>query len=359
MIPAADAKEVRVGDPAEETIPPPESIELWPHAHSPVNHECALIWYNKCMDVIRRTPRFKRCLSPRIMRLTDRDAEIIRQVQKHRFLRSTHITALVGGSPQPILRRLHLLYHNGYLDRPRAQIDYYHQGGSRTMVYGLSNRGADVLQRRFGILRPRIDWIAKNQSVKPIYLQHTLMVADVMVSLERGCRQNHKVRLIEPEEIANQLPLTSFQWHVQVNHDGETNRLGIMPDKVFGLQFAGRPPGRDTAYFFLEADRATMPVTRRGLQRTSVFQKMLAYYETWRQHLHTALFNFHRFRVLTVTTSPMRAQNILLASQSLNGGKGSSLFLVADGAKISSHPNLLTFPIWSGRSGEIVQLIDG
>ena len=292
------------------------------------------------------------------MRLTDRDVEIIRHVHKHRFLRSTHIISLLRDSTQPILRRLNLLYHNGYLDRPRAQIDYYHQGGSRTMVYGLGNRGAYLLQQISGAQRPRLDWSAKNQSAKPLYLQHTLMVADVMVALERACQENDKVRLIEAPELAARIPSSTFQWQVQVNHDGETDRLGIVPDKVFALHFSDRPPGRDIAYFFLEADRATMPVVRSTIRRTSFFQKMLAYYETWRQQLHTTLFDFHRFRVLTVTTTPLRARNILAANQSFNDGKGSGLFLVTDANTVTSGPNFLTLPFWSGRNGEIVRLME-
>jgi len=146
------------------------------------------------------------------MRLTDRDFEIIRHVHKHRFLRSTHIISLLRTSAQPILRRLNLLYHNGYLDRPRTQIDYYHQGGSRTMVYGLANRGAHLLQQNSGAPRPRLGWNVKNQSVRPLYLQHTLLVADVMVALECACRENNKVRLIEAPEIASRLPSSTFQW---------------------------------------------------------------------------------------------------------------------------------------------------
>ncbi len=179
-----------------------------------------------------------------------------------------------------------------------------------------------------------------------------------MVALERACRGSKKVRLVEPTELAGQTTSPAFQWRVRVHHDGAAEHLGIAPDKVFALKFADRPAGRDTAFYFLEADRATMPVTRRSLQRTSFFQKMLAYYETWRQELHSVLFNFNRFRVLTVTTSPQRAQIILLANQAFNDGKGSGLFLVTDTAAIASHHDLLTAPLRSGRQGELVRLID-
>jgi len=62
------------------------------------------------------------------------------------FLRSWQIAALVGGSKQMVLRRLQLLFHHGYLERPRSQIEYYQPGGSHAFVYGLSDRGAELLR---------------------------------------------------------------------------------------------------------------------------------------------------------------------------------------------------------------------
>jgi len=62
-----------------------------------------------------RLPRFKRALIVEQIELTDRDTRIIRQVNRHRFLRSPQIAMLVGGSAQQTLRRLQLLYHHGYL----------------------------------------------------------------------------------------------------------------------------------------------------------------------------------------------------------------------------------------------------
>jgi len=34
-----------------------------------------------------------------------------------------------------------LLYHHAFLDRPRPQIEYYREGGSRHIIYGLGKTG--------------------------------------------------------------------------------------------------------------------------------------------------------------------------------------------------------------------------
>jgi hypothetical protein len=94
-----------------------------------------------------RFPRFKRSPEPTSLQLTQRDFEIIRLINRYRFLRSSQLATLIAGSSQQIFRRMRLLYHHGYLERPRAQLDYYHQGGSRPIVYGLGSKGAAALTK--------------------------------------------------------------------------------------------------------------------------------------------------------------------------------------------------------------------
>jgi DNA-binding Lrp family transcriptional regulator len=310
---------------------------------------------------IPRRPRFRRVTAPAFA-LTDRDVAIIRAVEKHRFLRSSHVAALLGASPQPVLRRLQRLYHAGYLDRPRAQIDYYRGGGSQPLVYGLGNAGADLLAQSFGVARGRIDWTSKNREVGALFLQHTLLIADVMVGLAVGCRANGRVRVIEPGEILAHAPAATrrrrnpIAWNVRVVHERERHTIGVIPDKVFGLHFLDAPEGQNRAYFFLEADRGTMPVERKTFDRTSFFRKLLAYHETWRQQIHTQHFGIKSFRVLTVTSSPERVRNIAAAASKATNGKALRLFLFADQASlIEADPLALT---WRDASSGLVRLTD-
>jgi len=94
------------------------------------------------MQQPERRTRFERERPPGLV-ITDRDIALLEATARHRFVRSTHLQALMPEEPPAkILRRLHKLYHNGYLDRPRAQIDYHQAGGgSKPMVYGLNRPG--------------------------------------------------------------------------------------------------------------------------------------------------------------------------------------------------------------------------
>jgi len=146
------------------------------------------------------------------------------------------------------------------------------------------------------------------------------------------------VALIQPEEILAQAPEETrrlrlpFRWQVEIRQGGKPHRLGAEPDRVFGLRFEGAPENRRSAFFFLEADRGTMPVTRKGLAQTSFLRKLLAYRETWRQGLHRTHLGLPNFRVLTVTTNEERQKNLVAACRSL--GNGGSLFLFADQAAL-------------------------
>jgi len=301
-----------------------------------------------------RLPRFKRTTSVAPMQLTERDREIIRLVYRHRFLRSLQIMALIDGSPQQILRRLQLLYHHGYLERPRAQIDYYYQGGSRHIIYGLGNNGASLLKQEPGSAFQQFRWNEKSPSTGRMFLEHALLVSDIMVAFELACRKNGQVRLLTEENLVHgknkQKP---FRWRVNI----DTHlKLSAIPDRVFALEFSDVSGNSNRAYFFLEADRGTMPVKRNKLLQTSFYRKMLAYEATWSQSIHSTRFGFNRFRVITVTTSAVRVKSLVNACSQLKGGHG--LFLFAD-QKILEKPAELLSSLWqTGKRGETSSFVN-
>ncbi len=94
--------------------------------------------------------------------------------------------ALIGDSSQQLLRRLQLLYHHGFLERPRAQLDSYYRTGSRHIIYGLGNEGALWLKQELGVAFGEVSWTEKNRGVGRMFLEHALLVSDVMVTIETG-----------------------------------------------------------------------------------------------------------------------------------------------------------------------------
>ena len=281
----------------------------------------------------KRKPRFRRVRTPHFT-LTGRDFEIIKAVYEYRLLTSEHISILLGGgSKQNVLRRLQLLFHNRYLDRPLIQVaDFYNTPRAAPMVYAIGNKGSELIAEELGLQRGAINWTAKNRSLKPIFYRHTLMVSGIRVAFEASCRRHANVQIIPWEEIFETKcpPETRKKtrpqtWRVRIPGKGT---IGVTPDKIFGLHFLDRPEGANRTYFFLEADRGSMPVMRRTFTQTAIYKKLLAYHATATAGLHTKLFGFQSFRVLIVTDSPERGRvkSMVAACQELRGLQGIFLF---------------------------------
>ena len=301
--------------------------------------------------MVSRLPRFKRATTVAPTQLTERDRQIIRLVFRHRFLRSHQIIALLGGSPQQVSRRLKLLYHHGYLERPRAQLQYYERGGSRSIAYGLGNKGGALLKQELGIAVHPDSWDEKNHVIGRVYLEHALFVADVMVAIELACRKRDGIRLLHEDQLALHSERQPFQWRVKTQNG---IKLGVIPDRVFALEYTDQNAQPQRVYFFLEADRGTMPVVRSGLTQTSFYRKLLAYEATWTQKIHQRHLGIHRFRVLTVTTIAARVKSLLEACSQLKRGHG--LFLFADRTVLEKD---LFSAVWRrGKSSEAAGILD-
>jgi len=253
------------------------------------------------------------------MKLTPRDAEILRLLRRHRFLRSSHIAALLRESRQQLLRRLQKLYHHGYIERPPCQLDYFHRAGSRPLVHGLGNRGAAFLHRTENSAPVRLDQNARNRSATRLFLDHSLMISDVLVALEIACRTGGDVRLRHADELSHQARGDISRWSITAG-DGEPT--AVIPDAMFTLERT-RPDGSvDSVLYCLEADRGTMPVQSANPHRTSIARKFAAYETSWRAKVFTQRFGAPRVQVLTVTTSEARRDAIMecaFASRSATG----------------------------------------
>jgi len=258
---------------------------------------------------------------------------------------------LVGGSAQHVLRRLQRLFHHGYLDRPRAQLRYFSEDGSRPLVYALTSKSGRALPE--GRSPARTD----NRTVKQLYLDHTFAVADVVIAFVLACAGHDTPRIAHEEDLVpSRSRGAAFRWAVTVRHENSTKRVGVLPDRVFALDSHA---GSERVMFFVEADRATMPIARSSLAQSSLLRKLLGYEATWREGVHRQRFGSDRFRVLIVTSSAERAHHIAKACADLPRGRGLFLFTDADSLRgsMTSPGGVLALP-WSNTSGGVERLAD-
>lgn len=280
-----------------------------------------------------RRPRFRRGAEPLAFRLTDSDIEIVRLLARHRFLRSTHIAALVERSLDRVNDRLLRLFHAGYVDRPRAQLDHYPDTGSAPMVYALANSGARLLVERDGLTLSNSEWSRKNDGAGRPFIEHQLEIMDFYVALQiatRGCKD---VTMIHPDELIAGFPISPttprdpFALRAKLANGGAIHDIGLVPDLAFGLRFSDG----SRRCFLVEVDRGTMPVTRSDIRQTSFARKMRAYLAAHAARLHEGQFGWKTFRVLAVTTEQARLQAMMEALSTIPAPSppGTSLFWFA------------------------------
>jgi hypothetical protein len=316
------------------------------------------------MDVIahtsvkRRRPRFCRAPDPLAFRLTEDDVLIVRQLALYRFLRSTHIASLVGRSLDRTNDRLMRLFHSGYIDRPRAQLDYYPAAGSAPMVYALGDRGARLLAER-GTRIDAAERSRKNNESGRAFIEHQLEIVDFHVTLEQAARRQGGLRIIQPEEIVASSPEQTramrnpLGLRVGVGHNGSTHEIGLIPDLIFGLMF----PHGGRRCFMVEIDRGTMPISRSDLRQTSIERKMRAYLAAEAAKQHQLHFGWKTFRVLVVTTDNQRLRSMQETVRRLQvpNSIGASLFLFATRSALQT-PDPLTH-LWRDGNNREVNLL--
>lgn len=286
-----------------------------------------------------RRPRFRRALEPPAFRITDGDIEIMRLLACHRFLRSAHIAALIGRSRDRVNDRLLRLFHAGYVDRPRAQLDRYPDCGSAAMVYALAIGGARRLTECDGTTFSRADWSRKNESAGRPFIEHELAIMDFYVALHSATRGRKDVALLHPHALVagSSGPLPDarklFALNVQLSDNGVSHTVGLVPDLAFGLRF----PDGSRRCFLVEIDRGTMPITRSDSRQTSFARKMRAYLAAHAAKLHEYRFGWKTFRVLTVTTEQSRLRSMIEALRTFPASAaGAELFWFALRAELAA-----------------------
>ncbi len=306
----------------------------------------------------RRTPT--RDFSP-----TQRDVEIIRYVHSYRLLKSrSHLAELFGESPH-LLRRLQKLAVHKYLyPLPRRR--------SEEAVYAIGSAGTDLLARQFGEPRPRVDWTAQNKTLTQKHVEHTLLIADVIICIELACRRRRSIRFISPEEIlakhapestrlkAKHVAGNPFLWSVPIVYKGRrVGEKSIEPDRMFGVAF--QDSNKETHWFFLEADRGTMVVKPHtvNLHRSSIFTKQLQYWASWvttppaKANLYRERFGIDDVRTLFVLATSargdVRLNKCIEVNKYFNQGQGTGLFLFTKAEPLLEAPDILEAPFVSGQ----------
>jgi hypothetical protein len=111
----------------------------------------------------------------------------------------------------------------------------------------------------------------------------------------------------------------------------------VVPDRLFSVAY----PDNLRHNFALELDRATADLRSKTLVGKSSFRrKLIGYFHAWRAHRHTETWGFQSFRVLTITPSAWRLENMLALLRDVTDGAASGLFLFTTSERFASEGTL-------------------
>lgn len=268
----------------------------------------------------------KRERSGKRIELTPRDLAIFDLLERYRYLRSTYLHAFVGGASETRFKeRLGDLYHEGgYLDRPREQWQFA-KSGYMPVVYETTDAARRVLSEQTGDHRDNTT--ARYGASGNRQFAHTLMICEIVASIELAAAADPNLRFIPWREILTKAPEATrnspYPLRIPCRRGAGTDF--VVPDALFGLEYTvdGKKSYR---FFVLEADRMTMPVIRIARDRTSYLGKLMAYRELLASEAHKSHLGLPNLLVLTVTTSERHKESIISALSEATGGSTAFLF---------------------------------
>ena len=279
--------------------------------------------------------------------LTGRDAEVVVDLYKYRYLSVSQIQRLHFPSLQTAYRRLRALREGGYVAGFTAPHITEH-------VYYLDGPGAELVAANLGVAVADLKWTRTGRAPKDYYfLRHFLKVNDFRIALTLACRES-EIELLGfiPEyygERGSSGAVVKYIKDFACDIGDPARRISHTPDAVFALARRGAP-----ALFFLEIDRGTEVVgdEEKGVLKAVKFY--LNYLVEGKYHRYQGDFGcgeFKGFRALIVTTGAARVGHMREAIGRLAfGGKAKQFVWLTEDGRVSRET--IFQPIWLSAEAE-------
>lgn len=240
--------------------------------------------------------------------VTERDHELLLSIYKHRYLSVSQVQRLHFPSAQTATRRLRLLGAAGYVSTFRSP-------AVPDRLVALARKGAEAVAERLSVPFGELGWDGRRQQPKDyLFLKHFLAANDFRIALTKACAGRGDVRLLGflPEHLVERTPAGSVQKYLRdviADVGGPGHKITHTPDAVFALE-----RGDKAALFFLEIDRGTEALRDAERGFLKIVRFYLSYllgsgYQRYREDFGAGE-QFKAFRVLVVTSSPQRLENI-------------------------------------------------
>jgi len=244
----------------------------------------------------------------------DTDAELLKLLVDYRFLQPEDFVRLTKRNLVSLRRRLRQLVHALYIERLTLPLEREAPLGNPpdAYVYQLAARGV-ARARACGFADQDYRYTREKSN---LFLLHDLLVTRFHLALALATQGTER-ELIGWEQRRSVL----LDWS-----EGVSGRLSVNPDAFFGVRDRAKPEGQNASYFFLEIVRSRESEYERG--ESNFVRKMRAFAEYYAGGRHRERYGIANFRVVTVTPTKQRAQN--LCEKLREEGLGSKRFMFTD-----------------------------
>jgi hypothetical protein len=270
--------------------------------------------------------------------LTERDLEILRAVNRYRYLKTGQINRLLFSeckTQQSTRRRLKYLFHNKFIGRimPLTRMG----DGSSEIIYFLDKAGEEYLQES-----EEAYVYTKAGQVGHMFLNHALDLSEFRLNLEQALKAHSIVSLqtfIADFEIRHPtqgaVGNKIYKLYDEVFHQVEKKRYIVYPDALLLLQGKGEYESHKKLYF-VEIDR--------GTEGFKIIKEKITGYRIYTQRKIFQKYGqeLNKFSVLLQTNSEKRAENL---RHELNGWEGAELVWITHD-KAVNEKTILSAPIW-------------
>jgi len=236
-------------------------------------------------------------MSKNSFQLSEKDIYILMALYRFGLMTVEHLIWLTGRYQQNLNERLLKLKERQYVCRRR-------NNPFEEYVYAVGPKSAPNLTS-LGLGDNRLInlQIRRLRELKPLFIPHALLVTKIHLILELACEASSTKNLREWRE--------GRQLYDSATIRNRIKPLPVRPDAFFSLDY-GTSESAERRYFFLEADR--------GTTTNITFQKKIqAYSAYYKQSLFMKKYDVptRAFRVITITESEERAENLCKASKEI------------------------------------------
>ncbi|GEM_PF-3327070 len=252
--------------------------------------------------------------------ISDRDKSLISAFVDYRILNTEQVFRLFFPSVGRARKRLRQLWQHGYLKRivrPTRMGE-----GSSMFLYLPSRRGPRII---FANGTDR-----KIRMRSSFHMDHALAINTFRICLELATRKSKNLSLDSWKE-GRKIGMTAT-----VKDKEGIKKVLIIPDAYFVLKHEGR-----TFHYFLEIDCGTTDLKR-------IILKCRGYLDLWQEKTAHAKFGMSSFRVLHVTTTDQRLQNMIEQLRKLQSyhDRLDLLLTTSQDLYSLSQPKRVFDPIW-------------